>query len=136
MNKTKVTKRDHLTTLKAILAGEIAIAEVDKTALSDFIDNELDNLDKKAIAAKARAAKQKEAGDALRETIKGLLSTDEFTTIPTIVKALGDENITPQKVTPRLAQLVDLGLVERGDVKIEGKDGTKARTITGYRLLG
>ena len=135
MNKVKVTKREHYTNLKAILAGT-SIDTFDVDALNAFIDNEIENLDKKAIAAKARAAKQKEAGDALRETIKGLLTTEEFTTIPSIVKALNDESITSQKVTPRLAQLVDLGLVERGEVKIAGVDGTKTRTITGYRLLG
>lgn len=136
MNK-KTTKREHFLQLADILS----IAEQEKIEieysydeLQEFINKELDLLDKKADAAKARAAKQKAEGDELRERVKACLSTEGFTTIKEIADALNDEEITAQKITARLTQLVKLGEVEKSMVENQNAEGKKVKK-TGYRLL-
>ena len=92
------------------------------------------NMDKKAQAAKARAAKAKAEGDELRDEVFGLLNDTDFVTIPTLVKAIGREDVTSQKVTARLTQLIKLGKVEKSEVSIE-VDG-KTQKKQGYRVVG
>lgn len=135
MNTTKTTKRENLTALETLLtAAETAnLGDFNYAALRDYVTNEVELLNKKAEAAKARAAKAKEEGDALRDEIFGLLNADEFITIPGIIKTIGREDVTPQKVTARLTQLVKLNKVEKSEVSIEA-DG-KTRKIQGYRVI-
>ena len=136
-NTTKTTKAQHLIALTNLIAAAMAagIEGYDFEGLNTYVENEKTLLANKAAAAKARAEKQKAEGDELRDTIKNLLNAETFTTIPELVKVINDESVTPQKITPRLSQLIKLGLVEKGEVTIEGTDG-KSRKINGYRVIG
>lgn len=136
MNTTKTTKRENLESLTTLLtaAQEANIEGFDYDALSGYVANEIVLLDKKAEAAKARAAKNKAEGDPLRQEIFDLLNTTDFTTIRALVKAIDREDVTAQKITPRLAQLINLKQVEKSEISIEGEDG-KTSKVKGYRII-
>lgn len=136
MTTTKITKRDRYTALIAILKS----AEVVDTDLVEFCENEIALLDKKAAKAKETAAAKKTEIDPLTEAIKGALATladDVYATTPevTAMVSVGDEDITNAKVSYRLSQLVKAGDAESTDVKVPATEGSKARTIKGYRLV-
>lgn len=109
MTEKKITKRELFTAVKA----ELVTPE-----LQDFIQTCIDQLDKRAEKTKERAAAKKVAGDALREDIFNVLG-DTPRTIPEILAALGDEELTPNKITARLTQLVQLEKVGKEKVKTE-----------------
>lgn len=136
MTTTKITKRDRYTALIAILNS----AEVVDTDLVEFCENEIALLDKKAAKAKETAAAKKTEVDPLTEAIKDALATladDVYATTPevTAMVSVGDEDITNAKVSYRLSQLVKIGDAESTDVKVPATEGSKARTIKGYRLV-
>ena len=79
-------------------------------------------LDHKNEKAKERAAEKRAAGDALRERIEAVIGTEPIT-VNGILTALGEEDLTPAKVTARTRQLVAAGLIEKGQIK--GEDGRK-----------
>ena len=139
MNTKKTTKRTNYETLTSILAWmneNVENEAWDYAELTAFVAKEIENLDKKAEAAKVRAAKQKEKGDALREEIYGVLDTENFMSIPEIIKALDNADITSQKITPRLTQLIELKRVEKGEVTVPAAtEGGKTRKIAGYRAI-
>lgn len=135
MTTTKITKRDRYTALIAILKS----AEIVDTDLVEFCENEIALLDKKAAKAKETAAAKKTEVDPLTEAIKDALATltdDVYATTPevTAMVSAGDEDITNAKVSYRLSQLVKVGDAESTDVKVPATEGSKARTIKGYRL--
>ena len=139
MNTKKITKRDNFESLISMVAwmkDNVGDENWDYVTLDTFLGKEIENLDKKADAAKVRAAKQKEKGDALREDIYNTLDTEDFLTIPEIIKALNDDDVTPQKVTPRLTHLIDAKRVEKGDVQVPSSSGGKSRKLVGYRAIG
>jgi hypothetical protein len=47
----------------------------------------------------------------------------------------GDEEVTPNKVSYRLSQLVKAGVAESTDVKVPATETSKARTIKAYKLV-
>ena len=108
-----MTKVEMLTSIKAVLTDEEQIA---------FIDEMIAQTERKAEKARERAAAKREAGDELRETIFGVLSTEDFKTIPEILEAIGDEELSPAKVTARLSQLVKLERVIKEKVKTDNGD--------------
>lgn len=106
-------------------------ADIDETlraSLIDLFEKEILSLEKKTVAAKARAEKKKAESDVLKDVIYGLIS-DEFVTVDTIVLEIGDSEVTRNRVISRLAKLVDDGLVTKGKIKTE--DGTRKMA---YRL--
>ena len=114
----KITKKAMYATVLDILADAesrgFALPEgMDFGALSDFVNHEIELLDKKAESAAKRAADKKVAGDALRDRIFGVLSDTEFKTTTEIVSALGDPDVSSQMVTARLTQLIHDGFVPR-----------------------
>lgn len=139
----KPTKKANYSAIKAILdaankAGmALNIEGITYDSLNEFVDHEIELLENKAAAAQKRAAEKKVEGDALRERIYEVL-TDEFMTIPEIVKALNDEAISPQMVTARLSQLAspEVGKVEK-DVKTvpAATEGGKAKKLSAYRKI-
>lgn len=139
MNTKKTTKRANYETLTSILAWmneNVENEAWDYAELTTFVAKEIENLDKKAEAAKVRAAKQKEKGDALREEIYRVLDIENFMSIPEIIKALDNADITPQKITPRLTQLIEFNKVEKGEVSVPAAtEGGKTRKIAGYRAI-
>jgi hypothetical protein len=136
MANTKLTKKDILTVVKYI--GESAQetgwqvekdgVEIEVTGydLVEFAETAIDQLDRKAAAAKAKAEKVKAEGDELRDKIAEVL-TDDYQTIPQIVAAVGIEDLTPAKVTARLTQLIKAGKAHKDKVKTSDN-----RKINGY----
>jgi hypothetical protein len=133
----KITKRDNY----AVIAALLKVAEeqgfglpedMTYAGLNEFVAHEIELLDNKAAAAAKRAADKKVEGDALREKIYEVL-TDENMTLAEIVAAMGDNNITPQSITPRLTQLLNLGQVVKDTVTVPGVDGGKSRKLSAYR---
>lgn len=103
-------------------------------ALREFIAHEIELLDNKAAAAAKRAQAKRDEGDALRARILEVMSTEDFMTIPEIVKAIGDEDVSAQMVTARLTQCVKADLAEKDSVSVEVAG--KAKKLSGYRKLG
>lgn len=137
----KITKKAQYATILDILAyaedNEFALPEgLDFGMLSDFVNHEIELLDKKAESAAKRAADKKVAGDALRDRIYGVLSDTEFKTIAEIVKELNDPDVSAQMVTARLTQLGSLNQIEKDSVTVPAAtDGGKARKVVAYRKL-
>ena len=131
----KITKREMFEAIKAgCTTGEWTVSDVE---VAEFCDNEIALLDKKAIKAKERAAENRAAGDELTDAVRAAL-TDEFAIIADIAAKVAEtygEDATIARVTYRLTQLVKNGEAENGDVKVEGGEGQKTRTIKAYRLL-
>ena len=131
----KITKREMYEAIKTgCTTGEWTVTEVE---VAEFCENEIALLDKKAIKAKERAAEKRAAGDELTNAVRAAL-TDEFAIIADIAAKVAEtygEDATVARVTYRLTQLVKNGEAENGDVKVEGGEGQKTRTIKAYRIL-
>lgn len=131
----KITKREMFEAIKTgCTTGEWTVSDVE---VAEFCDNEIALLDKKAIKAKERAAEKRAAGDELTDAVRAAL-TDEFTVIADIAAKVAEtygEDATVARVTYRLTQLVKNGEAENCDVKVEGGEGQKTRTIKAYRIL-
>lgn len=135
-NTKKITKREYLNTLRAIVEnGDFSFENEDMTVdgLIEFIDHEVELLDNKAAAAAKRAQAKRDEGDALRARILEVMSSEDFMTIPEIVKAIGDEDVSAQMVTARLTQCVKADLAEKDSVSVEVAG--KAKKLSGYRKL-
>ena len=127
----KITKRDKLNALIALLNGEAV--EIATSDLVDFCTNEIALLDKKAAKAKETAAKKKAESDELTDTIAALL-TDEYQTIADITAQIDDEDVTVHKTSYRLTQLAKSGVAVKSEVSIPGTNGQKARKVVAYAL--
>lgn len=132
-NEVKVSKRDYLTAIiGAMHTGEI---KYDPNDVIAFCEHEIELLDKKTAKAKERAAAKRAEGDELTEQIYDVLSSDEFMTIPEIVKALGDESVSAQRASYRLRSLVEANRAEKTEITVAGSDGGKASKRVAYRLI-
>lgn len=141
MTSVKISKKTKFAAILDVLADAedrgFALPEgIDFGMLSDFVNHEVELLDKKAESAAKRAADKKVQGDALRDRIYATLSDTEFMTITEIVKTLGDPDVSAQMVTARLTQLIKLDQVEKDSVTVPAatEDG-KARKVVAYRKL-
>lgn len=125
------TKREKFETLRTILDGETYNADTIEE-LREFVDAELDALDRKAELARARTQKKVEEGNKLRERVYATLSTSKFMTTIEIVNALKEEfeDITPGKVTARLTQLFNMNMIEKDDISVG-----ESRYVKGYRAI-
>lgn len=132
----KITKKDYFNALKDFIdTCDFMNEEISKEEMMTFLTKEIETLDKKSADAKARAEKNKAAGDELRNKIFDILVEEDFMTTPEIQKALEDEDLSSQKITARLTQLVNMGTVEKEEVKREDKDGKTIKKV-GYRKIG
>ena len=116
MATVKVTKKDYFNALRNLVVD----TEVEnKTALIDFIDNELALLAKKASSAKSKPSKAQAENEgiktaiiaALNEAEKALTITEFQTTYPEFAE------YSNQKMSALFKQLVDAGAVEKTVVK-------------------
>lgn len=116
MATVKVTKKDYFNALRALVVD----TEVEnKTALIDFIDNELALLAKKANSAKSKPSKAQVENEgiktaiiaALNEAEKALTITEFQTAYPEFAE------YSNQKLSALFKQLVDAGAVEKTVVK-------------------
>ena len=134
MNETvkKATKKEMFEEIKAILTSGPNMAP---TELVEFIDNEIEALNKKAEAARKARDKKKAEADTLLEEVFACLNDTSFTVIPQIMENFKDnEDITPAKVTARLTKLVRENKVEKDSVNIAA-EGEKKKVLTGYRII-
>lgn len=125
--ENKKTKTDLFLELKALVEND---NPANKDELTDFIDKEIETLEKRKVAAKERAEKKKAESDALTDEIFALV-TDEVKTVEEILEGLdGDEDVTRNKVTARLGKLVKAGLVAKENVKVDGNRRMAYRRAT------
>ena len=122
----KITKKEYFEMLKEIVNESNS---ENKGELIYFIESQIASIETKAVKAKERAAAKKAEGDALRETVKSVL-TNEFQDVETITALVDGEDVTKNKVIARLTQLVNLGEVEKTDIKNESGKTRKA-----YKLI-
>ena len=127
----KMTKREKFEMIIAeFTKGELT---EDTAMLVDFCNAEIEALERKAEKAKERKAAKAEKNDDLMDDIVAVLekaNAGEYTTIPTIIDALGDDALTPSKITPRLTKLIENGIVEKKSVTTADK-----RKLNGYALI-
>ena len=116
-------------------AGTVAIEGMETDEMVAFFENEITNLDKRAERSRATAAKKRAEGDALKETVKSLL-TEDFQTIADIAAQIEGEDVTASKVTYRLNALANEGYAEKADVQVPATETTKARVVKAYRIAG
>ena len=128
---TKITKRDIFSVILAAAENENIVIEGEtEVTLTDIVtemEKQIASLDKKAETAKAKAAEKKAAGDELRERVFAVVGFEPMT-IAEVTEALGDEEVSANKVTYRLNALVEAGMLEKGEAKVAGSDG-KSRTV-------
>lgn len=133
MTTVKITKREKLDTLIAVLEGTQTLEDVDTDMLIEFCEHEKDLLDKKAASAKKAAAKKKEEGDELCDAVLAVL-TNEFESIPDIAEKVEFEGSTLGKVQNRLNKLAKMGKAVKAQASVDGGEGVKARKIVVYRI--
>ena len=115
----KKTKAMYFAELREMV--ENWVDKEDQDDLLEFIDKQIEALDKRKAAAAVRAEKKKAESDAMTEAILGQIGAD-LITVDEIVDALDSEEVTRNKVTARLGKLVKAGLIEKEYVKTdEGK---------------
>ena len=132
----KITKREMFEALAAyaettdmeIQVGDAVVTAADFAA---FATKEIEQLDKKAVKAKERAAAKRADGDALTEAVLAVL-TNEFQTAADIAAQIEDEDTTVAKISYRLGALVKDGRVIKEDIKVD-REGKRA-VLKGYRL--
>jgi len=132
---TKITKRACYDAILAVFTGNELPEGITAEDIVNFCEDQKTALDNKAAKAKEYAAKKKAAGDALTETVFGVL-TDEPATVDEITEAVNeivnDENLTRQKVAYRLNALAKDGRATKGEVTVAGSEGKKSHKIVVY----
>lgn len=126
----KISKRDMYSALIAWANGEDFKYDMDD--LTAFAQNEIDLLDRKAEKTRERAAKKREAGDELRDTVESLL-TDEFQTIPELLAQIEGDDLTPNKIAVRASALEKMGRAVKEVITVEDSEGHKVKK-TAYKL--
>ena len=132
----KITKREMFEALVAYANACEMDVEINDTAVTSadfvaFATKEIEQLDKKAVKAKERAAAKRAEGDALTEMVLNVLTAD-FQTAADVAAQIEDEEATVAKVSYRLGALVKEGKAVKEDIKVD-RDGKKA-VLKGYRL--
>ena len=116
MATVKVTKKDYFNALRALVVD----TEVEnKTALIDFIDNELALLAKKANSAKSKPSKAQAENEGIKTAIIAALNEAEKALTITEFQTVYPEfaEYSNQKLSALFNQLVDAGAVEKTVVK-------------------
>ena len=119
-----MTKREMYDVIESVFS---TIDNEHSADILEMVSKERAALDRKNAKAKERAAEKRAAGDELRMAVKDVLGSEPMT-IGEIIEALGDESLTPAKITARTRQLVAAGEVEKSMVKADG------RKLTAYTL--
>ena len=137
----KITKREMFEAIKGLAeSGALHMVDFNEAisdeAVAEFCANEIALLDKKAVKAKERAAQKRAEGDELTDAVRAAMSTENFEPIAEIAARIEGEDVTVAKVTYRLTQLVKNGEAEKTELTIPGGEGTKARKVQGYKLIG
>ena len=125
----KITKKEMFAAIRGMVENVEAVGDIPAEEVLAFIDKQVEQIEKKAASAKAKAAEKKVEGDALRDAVAAVL-TDEYQTIDAITAQVDVEDVTKSKITARLTQLVAADVAEKTQVKEEGTN----RKVMGYRL--
>lgn len=133
MTTVKITKKEKLETLKAILKGDLAIENADVDVLIAYCDREMELLAKKAQSAKAAAAKKREKADELYEAVKAILP-DSYASIPDIAALVDHPDATIGKIQSRLNKMYKEGLLDKAQAKRADDESEKPRKCVVYRL--
>lgn len=127
-NTVKKTKAMYFSELR-----EMVLAAVEDKAQQDelveFIDKQIETLEKRKVAAAERAEKKKAESDAMTDAILAQIG-DELITVDEIVVALDSEEVTRNKVTARLGKLVKAGTIVKEAVKVDGNKRMAYRLAT------
>lgn len=133
----KITKREMFEALVAYAEStdmEVQVGETTVTAadFAAFASKEIEQLDKKAVKAKERAAAKRAEGDALMDEVLAVL-TSEFQTAAEVAAQIEDEDATVAKISYRLGALVKDGKAVKEDIKVD-REGKRV-VLKGYRLV-
>jgi hypothetical protein len=116
----KKTKAMYFAELREMVTAAVE-DEARREELVEFIDKQVEALEKRKVAAAARAEKKKAESDALTEEIFERIG-DELITVDEIVVTFDEEEeVSRAKVTARLGKLVNAGRIEKEAVRVDGK---------------
>lgn len=116
--ENKKTKAMYFAELREMVMAAVEDQEK-QNELVEFIDKQLETLEKRKLAAAARAEKKREASDAMSDAILAVVGA-ELTTVDDIVAAINDEEVTRNKVTARLGKMVKAGLIVKESIRVDG----------------
>lgn len=130
MAEKKITKKEMYEGIIATLTegyGEEAAEYI------EFLQGEINALDKRAAKEKERRAAKKAEGDDLQDAVKGRIGAEPITA-EAIAEELAEEfpEVTKAKVTYRATQLVKAGEIYKVQIKTE--DGKKVVAYTNEDL--
>lgn len=124
----KKTKAMYFAELREMVIAVVEDQE-QQDELVEFIDKQLETLEKRKVSAANRAAKKREESDAMTEQILAQIG-EELITVDEIVAAIDDENVTRNKVTARLSKLIKAGTIEKEAVKVNDSKRMAYRLVT------
>ena len=128
MENTKKTKAMYFAELREMVMAAVEDQE-QQDELVEFIDKQLETLERRKAAAAERAEKKKAASDAMSDAILAQIG-EELVTVDDIVAALDDEAVTRNKVTARLGKQVKAGTIVKEAVRVDGNKRMAYRLAT------
>lgn len=127
-NTVKKTKAMYFAELREMVLAAVE-DQAQQDELIEFIDKQIETLEKRKVAAAERAEKKKAESDAMTDAILAQIG-DELITVDEIVVALDSEEVTRNKVTARLGKLVKAGTIVKEAVKVDGNKRMAYRLAT------
>lgn len=105
---------------------EMVIADTTNETIADFARSEIEKMDRKNELAKSRKSKKSAENEPIKEKIYSVLNSDEVTTASVVAEKV---EISTQKASALLRQMVEDGKITVEDVKVKGKGKQK-----GYKV--
>ena len=127
-NTVKKTKAMYFAELREMVLATVE-DQAQQDELVEFIDKQIETLEKRKVAAAERAEKKKAESDAMTDAILAQIGNEPIT-VDEIVIALDSEEVTRNKVTARLGKLVKAGTIVKEAVKVEGNKRMAYRLAT------
>lgn len=127
-NTVKRTKAMYFAELREMVLAAVE-DQAQQDELLEFIDKQIETLEKRKVAAAERAEKKKAESDAMTDAILAQIG-NELITVDEIVVALDSEEVTRNKVTARLGKLVKAGTIVKEAVKVDGNKRMAYRLAT------
>ena len=127
-NTVKKTKAMYFAELREMVLAAVK-DQAQRDELVEFIDKQIETLEKRKVAAAERAEKKKAESDAMTDAILAQIG-NELITVDEIVIALNSEEVTRNKVTARLGKLVKAGTIVKEAVKVDGNKRMAYRLAT------
>lgn len=125
---------EKITRMSAFQAAVTIIKETsDNTELIEWFENEIEKLEAKKAANRARADERATELEDLANAVLDIVPEDSFATIDSILEVAQEsinENLTRQQLTNRLSVLVKAGKIEKGQVALDGKKRVAYKVVT------